>query len=580
MNTIFMKHYRALILDAEFPAALTILRSLSRQEIQCDIASSISKPISRYSRFNKRCFHYPDPLTNTQGFIDFIYELLKHNQYDLIIPVTERTLIPLSSSSLLDPWRDALAIANHTGLQKVLDKAQTMQLAQKCGVPVPYSHTIASPDEIEQLAPSLDYPVVIKPTQSIPNAKNRRQLSVSYAQNAEELLQICKPLLDSCQLLIQEYAHGVGTGVEILANHGEIVYAFQHKRIHELPLTGGGSTLRKSISVDPSLLDASKKMISALHWHGVAMVEFKWQPETERYWLMEINGRFWGSLPLAYSAGADFPKMLFDLWVLKQLPTSQYYNKGVYCRKLTSDLYWLEHVLRRSDTTGMVKYPSKKCIIKDGLLMFNPTQHFFDIQCWNDPIPGIIDLFSFFQAQYQRIYQQLRYQLRLRWHDSSPAHRLLLDKVKKAKCILFLCYGNINRSALSQCIAEQTLSSEIQFYSAGFHAVDKRSADPNMVEVAAKNGIDLANWQSTTLNKELIENCDLILAMEIAHLDRLHSEYPQTKNKAYLLGSLVNDTTGVEIPDPYNQSLEVYEQVFNQVKTSMLRFHTSNKAGK
>jgi len=569
MNNSLNTSFRVLILDAEFPSALTILRSLSRQGIHCDIASAQNKPISQLSRFAKQTFLYPDPLADIQAFIDAICSLLQEHHYDLIIPVTERTLIPLSASAQLDPWRDSLAIADQQALELVLDKTKTLELATQCAVHTPFSHTVSSLSEIQRLASSLDYPVVIKPGQSIPNADIRRQLSVAYAHSSEELLQLSEPLLASCQLLIQEYAQGVGTGVEVLANHGELVYAFQHERIHELPLTGGGSCLRKSITVNPVLLEASRKLIKALNWHGVAMVEFKWQPDTDKYWLMEINGRFWGSLPLAYAAGADFPKMLFDLLVLQQLPASQDYKKEVYCRKLTSDLHWLEQVLRRSDTSDLIQYPSKKSIIKDCLIALHPTRHFFDIQCWTDPIPGIVDGFSFIKLQSLRVYEILRYKGLLRWHGSSFIHHRLQKRVKIAKRVLFLCYGNINRSALAQAIAEQAVSSNAQFYSAGFHSPDKRPADPNMVKVAANNNIDLTNGQSTTLNAGLVEKSDLILAMEIAHLERLITEYPQAKNKAFLLGSLIDHSNNVEIRDPYNQEPEVYAQVFKKVEKAV-----------
>ena len=42
------------------------------------------------------------------------------------------------------------------------------------------------------------------------------------------------------------------------------------------------------------------------------MVEYKVEPETGQAWLMEINGRFWGSLQLAVDAGVDFPALLLQ----------------------------------------------------------------------------------------------------------------------------------------------------------------------------------------------------------------------------------------------------------------------------
>ncbi len=40
------------------------------------------------------------------------------------------------------------------------------------------------------------------------------------------------------------------------------------------------------------------------------MVEFKADARTGTPYLMEINGRFWGSLQLAIDAGVDFPAIL------------------------------------------------------------------------------------------------------------------------------------------------------------------------------------------------------------------------------------------------------------------------------
>lgn len=570
-NTATTDLHRVLILDADMVPCLTILRSLTSKGIICDIASSKSTPISYYSRLYDKHYQYPDPLTADDSFVQFIVELLEKTHYDLIIPVTERSLIPLSQSVKLDPWRQQLAIADQNVLPLVLDKSQTMALAQRCQIPIPFSHTVTTLQELKALIPQLNFPIVLKPGQSIPNSETRRQLNVSYAHDADELLTLAQQNLPYCSLLIQQYVLGEGTGIELLANHGEIVYAFQHQRLHELPLTGGGSCYRKSIAINPVLLDASRKLISAINWHGVAMVEFKWQPDTNQYWLMEINGRFWGSLPLAQVSGADFPKMLFDLLVFKQLPKSSDYKKDIHCRKLTADLYWFEQIMRRSDTSGLVDYPNNTHVFKDFLFALHPTRHFFDIQCWSDPLPGIIDVFNFIRTQALRAYERLRYKGLISWHGSNFVHKHLLKRLQQANRILFLCYGNINRSALAQRIAEQTLGSDIQFFSAGFHETDKRPADPTMVRIAATQGVDLSNWQSNRLTDILVTNSDLILTMEITHLERLKAEHPKAAGKCFLLGTLLvnSNPSDVEILDPYNRSYVIYEQIFKRIKLAI-----------
>jgi hypothetical protein len=53
-------------------------------------------------------------------------------------------------------------------------------------------------------------------------------------------------------------------------------------------------------------MEKSEALLRAIGWEGPAMVEYRHDPATGRYRLMEINGRFWGSIPLAYHCRAHF----------------------------------------------------------------------------------------------------------------------------------------------------------------------------------------------------------------------------------------------------------------------------------
>src|SRR5262249_3738164 len=108
----------------------------------------------------------------------------------------------------------------------------------------------------------------------------------------------------------QRHVGGRGVGVEMLFDRGREVWHFAHERIHEKPLTGGGSTDRRSVPPPPDLLAAARALLHALDWHGVAMVEFKVAPDGA-FHLMEVNPRLWGSLALAIDCGVNFP---LGLW--------------------------------------------------------------------------------------------------------------------------------------------------------------------------------------------------------------------------------------------------------------------------
>lgn len=556
---------RVLVLDADFPACLTIIRSLTVKNILCDIASSADAPISGFSRYANNNYHYPDPLNALDSFIDFIVALLETNQYDLIIPITERTLIPLARSAKLSPWRKQLAIADNAGMDQVLDKSQTIALAMQCKIPVPYSYKISALAELQGLATRLDYPAVIKPTNSIPDSNQRQQLSVGYAYDANELTEAAQEILKLCPVLIQQYVPGQGTGIELLANQGDIVYAFQHQRLHELPLTGGGSSYRKSSAINPALLAASRQLISALNWHGVAMVEFKFDPESGNYWLMEINGRFWGSLPLAYAAGADFPAMLVELLLDEKLPSSQTFRENIYCRNLSRDIYWTEQVLRRNEDSRLVKYPKTGQLIVDWLFMLHPSRHYFDVQCWHDPVPGAVDLYRTLIQYWRRVSELLVLKHLAFWHRSKWMQIKLRKQLRNAKSILFVCYGNINRSILAQAFAEQYYAdSAVHFNSAGFHPHPGRPADISMQRIAAENELDLTNCSSKTLEYAMLEHADIIFVMERLQYIRMTQEHPRFANKTFLLGSLTSNNS-IDIADPYNQAIGIYKNCFQTV---------------
>jgi predicted ATP-grasp superfamily ATP-dependent carboligase len=108
------------------------------------------------------------------------------------------------------------------------------------------------------------------------------------------------------QAVIQDYIPGAGFGFYGLFNRGELRAMFMHRRIRELPVTGGASTAAAAY-YDERLRDLGVTLMTALKWHGVAMVEMKRDQRDGEYKLMEINPKFWGSLDLSIAAGVNFP---------------------------------------------------------------------------------------------------------------------------------------------------------------------------------------------------------------------------------------------------------------------------------
>lgn len=114
--------------------------------------------------------------------------------------------------------------------------------------------------------------------------------------------------------------------------------------------------LSESIPVDPILQGYSDQLLQSAKWTGVAMIEFRVTPEGKPF-LMEINPRFWGSLQLSVDSGADFPSMLVDLYVGKQISPKSY-RVGQRLRWYLGDLDRTIMVLKDPNLTKCQKIES------------------------------------------------------------------------------------------------------------------------------------------------------------------------------------------------------------------------------
>ncbi len=206
------------------------------------------------------------------------------------------------------------------------NKAKTLGLAKKLGIPIPKT-TFPTRTNFEA---NLPFPVVVKPALGSGNVR-------MFYSDKEVQAYLKYGLHNAAELVIQERIRGDGYGFFALYKRGELQTYFMHKRIREIPPTGGPSTAAKSV-YEPKLLELGSKILDTLAWHGVAMVEFKRDIETGEFKLMEINPKFWGSLDLAVASGVNFPYLAVCLVTSRELPARQTYKSLKYCW-FPDDLY-------------------------------------------------------------------------------------------------------------------------------------------------------------------------------------------------------------------------------------------------
>jgi predicted ATP-grasp superfamily ATP-dependent carboligase len=381
-----------LVTDAELGSAISVIRSLGRRGDRVIAASSVPGAPGFRSRFVRGRLRHTPAATDPSGFVDRILAAVERWKVELVIPVSDEHVIPLvAARERLATMGARLAAAEDVALEATRDKLRTVQLAAELGIPAPETEVVSTLAAGLDAGARLGWPVVVKPrfSRAVQADGGTVALEVTYANAADELAERLVPRLALGDVLVQRFHAGEGHGVELLLDAGRPVAAFQHRRLREVPVTGGASAYRESVALDPQLLRHASALMGALDWTGLAMIEFRVGASGPV--LLEVNGRIWGSMPLAVKSGMDFPARLAALLLAETPPTTvDGYRPGVRSHHLRLELVWIASVLRGRRRYPYLPFPPRRAAIGALASLLRPSgEH--DVLSLDDPLPGIAD---------------------------------------------------------------------------------------------------------------------------------------------------------------------------------------------
>lgn len=342
-----------LVTDGEERSSLATVRSLGRAGYRVGVAARTRRPLAGASRHAAGGWRTPDPVTEPDAFVASIREIAVAGAIDVLLPMTEAALLAVL------PRRDVfervvIPFPSYDRFRAITDKARVAEAAREVGIGVPRQVVVersgsGRPAVLERIE-RIGFPLVLKPARSVGEAgRTRRKVGVLYADTPSAYDEAVGSLPEQAfPLLVQQKIDGSGAGVFLLMKDGEAVARFAHRRIREKPPSGGVSVCRESVPPAPELVDASKRLLAAFGWEGVAMVEYKVDQRSGEPYIMEINPRFWGSLQLAIDAGVDFPRLLVKSALGEEVGPVGDYEVGVRTR-----WWWgeVDHFLARVKET-------------------------------------------------------------------------------------------------------------------------------------------------------------------------------------------------------------------------------------
>jgi predicted ATP-grasp superfamily ATP-dependent carboligase len=381
-----------LVTDGNSRSALAVTRSLGRKGCRVVVSGKDKYSLASSSRYCSLGLSVSDPLREGDAYVKAITQIAERETVDFIFPMTDQSVRLLNQARDRLPRRGVLVCPPPDLTEAVSDKLSLCRLAESLHVPVPQTLYLVGPGDLSAIIGKIDcYPVVIKPAYSrIWDGKSFLSAGVMYADSSEELEQLyATSSVLQYPSMIQEKIVGPGTGLFTLYNGKRHLVLFSHRRIREKPPSGGVSVVSESVPLDEEMVDAAGRLLSAVGWDGVAMVEFKRDQRDGKAKLMEINGRFWGSLQLAIDCGVDFPALLLDhLQGQDPKNTLREYRVG---HKLKWFFGTLDHLLiRLRHSNGELNLPPGspsrwRAIVEFANVLEKDTS--FDVFNRNDPRP-------------------------------------------------------------------------------------------------------------------------------------------------------------------------------------------------
>ena len=291
---------------------------------------------------------------------------------------------------------------------------------------------------------------------------------------------------------------------------------------------------------------------------------------------MEVNGRYWGSLPLAISAGVDFPLYEWQLAHGQEPRIPHSYRIGLRSRWLSADIRRLSSLFLETPRDGFPR-PSKWA---ESVRFFTdfaaPTRSY--IWSWSDPLPAVLEFKQAMrpiaatackqivrkvrQAITEYRYLGTRKVVVFCWIRALYALGLKRDQppseVARVRSILFVCHGNKIRSPMAEALFGKYLAGSIcdamfSISSAGLISTPAEGADERAKIVAKEFGVLLDDHRPRRLTAAMIEQADLMFIMDNLNEAEIRVSYPDAMQKVFYLRACCNTkdrNCNAEICDP------------------------------
>jgi D-aspartate ligase len=369
----------AVILGADY-RGLGLVRSLGRAGVPVWVLEDGDDHLATHSRFASRTLFFPEA---DEERVDLLLSLAHDSglQGWTVFPTGDETAAFIARHHDRLSGSYILTTPAWKVLRWAYDKRLTHRLAVSLGIDSPRTWF---PAEHGDPAAGVEFPAILKPAikpgfNRLTAAKAWRvedadELRVRYAEAAR--------LMSADVLLVQELIPGSGDtqfSYAALCSEGRALATVVARRTRQYPSDfGRASTYVESVE-RPEIVEPSERLLAALRWEGLVEVEYKRDPRTQRFKLLDVNPRAWGWHTLGAAAGVDFPLLAWRLARGEAVPQRRALP-GVRWVRLSTDL-----------PTSLKEMLRGRLSVRDYLRSLRgPIEG--AIFARDDPVPGLVEL--------------------------------------------------------------------------------------------------------------------------------------------------------------------------------------------
>lgn len=320
--------------DGHSPYVLSAARSLGRAGLRVGLASPTPNPRAAPSRWVRGWHPIRLPEHDLDGFLSDVRAVLGTGGYDLVFGADDIELLALSGRRAELPA--CFPHAAHEAVLRSVDKLSLTRAAAEVGLAVPRTE----PATPEVLA-GWSGPAVVKSrlhwvagSGGVTNERHMLMALCPDARAAGEHVRTMESAGGSA--LLQEPVRGEQIALSVVVGEGGRTLAASQQRtlLSSLART---STRAETVPLETDLLEQVGLLLRQLGWFGLANLQFL-RPPGGRPHLIDLNGRFYGSLALAVAAGADLPAVWARAALGQDSGPVAYGRPGVRFHALHADL--------------------------------------------------------------------------------------------------------------------------------------------------------------------------------------------------------------------------------------------------